>query len=135
MKSSNSPLRPAVQEAVTIIADAPHTADERYWLNGYFGAVVYRLAIVDGKIAATIPGGYHDSRPRTEDEIDADLWKQEIHAYLDERLGKGKYKIVKADGSGTHFYLRNPADADNVNVKVYDVPHYQGGMHTNYELK
>ena len=134
MKKSNSPLRAAVQNAVTIIADVPHTADERYWLNGYFGAIVYRLAIVDGKIAATIPGGYYDSRPHIGDEIDADQWKSEIHAYLDERLGKGNYRVVKADGSGTHFFLRNPADADSVNVKVYDVPHYLGGMHTNYEV-
>lgn len=47
----------------------------------------------------------------------------------------GEYRLLKADGSGTYFYLRNQEDAQYLSVKEYDVPSVQGGIHHNIEVK
>lgn len=105
--------------------------DGRYWLSAYHGAQTYRLIVKDSKIQGSIPGGFHDSRRcRCSDEA----WKQALIAAVEEKIGTG-YQLLKADGSGTYFYLRNQEDAKYLEVKEYDVPSARGGYHHNIEVK
>lgn len=124
-----------VADQVDIIADKPAPAgDNRYWINGYHGCGVYRLAIKAGRIVATIKGGYHDSKPYS--AIPTDMWVEAINTYLQDRLGE--YTMVKADGSGCSFFLRDGADAllsiDTIaiNTKEYNVPAPNGDGSNGY---
>lgn len=105
--------------------------DGRYWLNAYAGAEVYRLIVQNGRIVGSIPGGYHNSRPLNSS---ADAWMQELTAAIAEKV-TGEYRLLKADGSGTYFYLRNQDDAKYLAVKEYDVPSVNGVTHHNIEVK
>lgn len=103
----------------------------RYWLNAYAGCEVYRLIVQNGRIVGSIPGGYHNSRPLNSN---AGAWMQALEAAIAEKV-TGEYHLIKADGSGTYFYLRNQEDAQYLSVKEYDVPSVQGGLHHNIEVK
>ena len=103
----------------------------RYWLNAYAGCEVYRLIVQNGRIVGSIPGGYHNSRPLN---ISADAWMQALTDAIAEKV-TGEYRLIKADGSGTYFYLRNQDDAQYLSVNEYDVPSVQGGLHHNIEVK
>ena len=103
----------------------------RYWINAYDGAGVYRLIVQNGRIVGSIHGGYHDSRPLNS-SIEA--WMQSLTAAIAEKV-TGEYRLIKADGSGTYFYLRNKDDAKYIPVNGYDVPRIQGGIHHNIEVK
>ena len=105
--------------------------DGRYWLNAYAGAGVYRLIVQNGRIVGSIHGGYHDSRP-INSSIEA--WMQALTAAISEKV-TGEFRLIKADGSGTYFYLRNHEDAQYLSVKEYDVPSVNGGTHHNIEVK
>ena len=105
--------------------------DGRYWLNAYAGAEVYRLIVQNGRIVGSIPGGYHNSRPLNS-SIEA--WKQALESAIAEKV-TGEYHLIKADGSGTHFYLRNKEDAQYLSVNEYDVPSVNGVTHHNIEVK
>ena len=105
--------------------------DGRYWLNAYAGAEVYRLIVQNGRIVGSIPGGYHNSRPLNSN---AGAWMQALEAAIAEKV-TGEYHLIKADGSGTYFYLRNQEDAQYLAVNEYDVPSAQGGTHHNIEVK
>ena len=105
--------------------------DGRYWLNAYAGADVYRLIVQNGRIVGSIPGGYHNSRPLNS-KVGA--WMQALEAAIAEKV-TGEYHLIKADGSGTYFYIRNQEDAQYLSVKEYDVPSVQGGLHHNFEVK
>ena len=105
--------------------------DGRYWLNAYAGAEVYRLIVQNGRIVGSIPGGYHNSRPLNS-SIEA--WKQALESAIAEKV-TGEYHLIKADGSGTHFYLRNKEDAHYLSVNEYDVPSVNGVTHHNIEVK
>ena len=105
--------------------------DGRYWLNAYAGAEVYRLIVQNGRIVGSIPGGYHNSRPLNSN---AGAWMQALEAAIAEKV-TGEYHLIKADGSGTYFYLRNQEDAQYLSVNEYDVPSAQGGTHHNIEVK
>lgn len=115
-----------VKKAVEFIEDLPlpEPGDERYWINVYHGCGVYRLVIKDGKIVASLKGGFHDSCPYG---IDKQRWYDAISLYLTERLGEQgyenpKWRFVKADGSGTYFYLRDPDDEVLIKTKNFTVP-------------
>lgn len=105
--------------------------DGRYWLNAYAGAGVYRLIVQNGRIVGSIPGGYHNSRPLNSS---VEAWMQALTSAIAEKV-TGEYHLIKADGSGTYFYLRNKEDAQYLSVKEYDVPSVQSGTHHNIEVK
>ena len=106
--------------------------DGRYWLSAYRGAQVYRLIIKDGRILGSIPGGFHASR-RLIGTCD-EAWRQALIAAVIEKVGND-VDLVKADGSGCYFYLRNGEDADLISTREYDVPSAQGGLHHNIEIR
>ena len=129
-------------EAASLMTDARNairwcrTEDEsdkegRYWLNAYAGAEVYRLIVQDGRIVGSIPGGYHDSRPLNSN---IEAWMQALTSAIAEKV-TGEYHLIKADGSGTYFYLRNQDDAQYLSVNEYDVPSVNGVTHHNIEVK
>ena len=103
----------------------------RYWLNAYAGAGVYRLIVQDGRIVGSIPGGYHNSRPL---HSNVESWTKALNLAISEKIA-GEYHLIKADGSGTYFYLRNKEDAQYLSVKEYDVQSVHGGIHHNIEVK
>lgn len=93
--------------------------------EGYRGCGVYRIAIKDGSITATLYGGYHNSCP---DGCDIGVWVEACSKVLSE-YGS----IAKADGSGCSFFLRE-LPVEPIPVKVYDVPSAYGGYHQNIEI-
>lgn len=105
--------------------------DGRYWLNAYAGAEVYRLIVQNGRIVGSIPGGYHNSRPLNSN---VEAWTKALKSAIAEKV-TGEYRLIKADGSGTYFYLRNQEDAQYLSVKEYDVPSVNGVTHHNIEVK
>lgn len=105
--------------------------DGRYWLNAYAGAKVYRLIVQDGRIVGSIPGGYHISRPLNSS---VEVWMKALNSAIAEKI-TGEFRLIKAVGSGTHFYLRNHEDAQYLSVKEYDVPSVYDGIHLNIEVK
>ena len=105
--------------------------DGRYWLSAYAGAEVYRLIVQNGRIVGSIPGGYHDSRPLNSN---IEAWIQALESAIAEKV-TGEYRLLKADGSGTYFYLRNQEETQYISVNEYDVPSVYGGIHHNIEVK
>lgn len=103
----------------------------RYWLNAYSGAEVYRLIVKNGRIVGSIPGGYHNSRPL---HSNIEAWIQALTSAIAEKV-TGEYHLIKADGSGTYFYLRNQEDAQYISFNEYDVPSVNGVTHHNIEVK
>lgn len=103
----------------------------RYWLNAYAGAGVYRLIVQDGRIVGSIPGGYHNSRTL---HSNVEAWTKALNLAISEKIA-GEYHLIKADGSGTYFYLRNNDDAQYLSVNEYDVQSVHGGIHHNIEVK
>ena len=125
-------LMPAARKAIRWSRkEDENDQDGRYWLNAYAGAEVYRLIVQNGRIVGTIPGGFHDSRPFNSN---VGAWMQALAAAIAEKV-TGEYRLIKADGSGTYFYLRNKEDAQYLSVKEYDVPSVNGGTHHNIEVK
>ena len=125
-------LMNAAREAVRwCLPEDENDQEGRYWLNAYAGADVYRLIVQNGRIVGSIPGGYHNSRPINSS---ADAWMQALTAAISEKV-TGEYRLIKADGSGTYFYLRNQEDAQYLSVNEYDVPSVHGGIHHNIEVK
>lgn len=105
-------------------------ADGRYWLSAYAGADVYRLIVQDGMIKGSLPGGYHNSKRLY---VSDTAWRMAIHKAVEERIGTD-YRMLKADGSGTYFYLRFPEEAKYLRHREYDVPSADGTMHHNIEI-
>lgn len=105
--------------------------DGRYWLSAYSGCGVYRLIVQQGKIVGSIYGGLHGSRRAI---CSSDAWISAIHSAIEERV-EGEYHLLKADGSGTYFYLRDVDDTQYLDTKKYSVPSAEGGMHLNIEVK
>ena len=125
-------LMPAARKAIRWCStEDEKDPDGRYWLSAYAGADVYRLIVQNGRIVGSIPGGYHNSRPLNSN---VEAWMQALTAAIAEKV-TGEYRLIKADGSGTRFYLRNYEDAQYLSVKEYDVPRVHGGTHHNIEVK
>ena len=132
IESEVASLMPAARKAVRWCSSEDEKDHYgRYWISAYAGCTVYRLIVQNGRIVGSIPGGYHDSRPLNS-SIEA--WMQALEAAIAEKV-TGEYHLIKADGSGTHFYLRNHEDAQYLSVKEYDVPSVYGGIHHNIEVK
>ena len=117
-----------VKEKISI-AGNDNKEDARYWLNCYHGCGVYRLIIKEGKIVASIYGGLYNNRP---EGVDAQMWVDCIVKYAKQLFGEGDLHIVKADGSGTYFYLRNEEDMELLKTKQYVVPAPNGDGNMGY---
>lgn len=131
IKAEVASLMPAAREAVRWCRKEDEQDPEgRYWLSAYAGAEVYRLIVQDRRILGSIPGGYHDSRPLNS-SIEA--WMQALTAAIEEKV-TGEYRLIKADGSGTYFFIRNQEDSQYLFVKEYDVPSIHGGFYHNIEV-
>ena len=132
IKAEIASLMPAARKAVRWCSpEDEKDPDGRYWLNAYAGCEVYRLIVQNGRIVGSIPGGYHNSRPL---HSNIEAWMQALTAAISEKV-TGEFRLLKADGSGTHFYLRNHEDAQYISVNEYDVPSVYGGIHHNIEVK
>jgi hypothetical protein len=127
---SNKGLRLHLINAVNILSELPPAKEgQAYYINGYHGCGVYRVAIQHGKIVATLHGGYHNSCPWGVDNF---TWEIAVLTYLKEKLGND-FEIVKADGSGCMFFLRE--SVEDVPVKEYNVPSiYPPYVHHNIEV-
>ena len=125
-------LMTAAREAIRWCRQVDENDHEgRYWLNAYAGAEVYRLIVKNGRIVGSIPGGFHDSRPLNSS---VEAWMQALTSAIAEKV-TGEYHLIKADGSGTYFYIRNQEDAQYISFNEYDVPSVNGFTHHNIELK
>ena len=132
IEAESASLMTAAREAIRWCRQEDENDPEgRYWLNAYAACEVYRLIVQNARIFGSIPGGYHNSRPLN---ISADAWMQALTAAIAEKV-TGEYRLIKADGSGTYFYLRNKEDAQYLSVKEYDVPCVNGVTHHNIEVK
>lgn len=125
-------LMPAARKAIRWCStEDEKDPDGRYWLSAYAGADVYRLIVKNGRIVGSVPGGYHNSRPLNSNVC---AWMKALAAAIAEKV-TGEYHLIKADGSGTCFYIRNQEDVQYLSVKEYDVPSVFGGIHHNIEVK
>lgn len=132
IEAESASLITAAREAISWCRPEDENDPEgRYWLNAYAGAEVYRLIVQNGRIVGSIPGGYHNSRPLNSN---VDAWTQALKSAIAEKV-TGEYHLLKADGSGTYFYLRKHEDAQYISCKEYDVPSIHGGTHHNIEVK
>ena len=132
IEAEASSLMTAAREAIRWCRQEDENDKEgRYWLNAYAGADVYRLIVQNGRIFGSIPGGYHNSRPLNSN---IESWIQALTSAIAEKV-TGEYNLIKADGSGTYFYIRKHEDAQYLSVKEYYVPSVQSGTHHNIEVK
>jgi len=125
-------IRAAARKAINVVANNPYPDPARYYVNCYHGCGIYRVAIKDGRITATLYGGYHNSCPM---DIDMEKW---VPVVCEEMEKHGT--VVKADGSGTQFFLREQPDAGLIETKEYNVPapHGDGShgyIHHNIQVK
>lgn len=131
IKAEVASLMPAARDAVRWCRKEDEQDPEgRYWLNAYAGAEVYRLIVQNRRIVGSIPGGYHDSRPL---HCSIGAWMQALTAAIEEKV-TGEYRLIKADGSGTYFFIRNHEDSKYLSVNEYDVPSIHGGYYHNIEV-
>ena len=132
IEAESASLMTAAREAIRWCRQEDENDPEgRYWLNAYAGAEVYRLIVKNGRIVGSIPGGFHDSRPLNSS---VEAWMQALTSAIAEKV-TGEYHLIKADGSGTYFYIRNQEDAQYISFNGYDVPSANGFTHHNIELK
>lgn len=135
---THAELLQLAEERLSFVAKEDEQDEEgRYWLNVYHGCGVYELVIKDGRIAASLPEGFHWTIPTANDRISPsrEEWISVLAEVVNARIGEG-WKWAKADGSGTYFYLRDEEDIELLqDVKEYDVPDIQhGGLHHNIEI-
>ena len=134
-------LVPAVTKAAEEVinwCDEKDKEDEdgRYWLSAYRGAGVYRLIVAEGKIQGAIYGGLHDNDAFSVQKKVGDIvFLTALKQVIENRLNTKDFHLLKADGSGTYFYLRYQEDAAYLHTKKYDVPDAKGGLHHNIEVK
>lgn len=125
-------LMPEARKAISWCDPADEAdKDGRYWLAAYHGCGVYRLITSGGRILGAIEGGIHGSMRVAASDA---AWFAALRAAIEERVA-GDYQLLKADGSGTYFYLRHAEDAKYLQVKEYDVPAATGGEHHNIEVQ
>ena len=132
IEAESAALMEAARDAIRWCRPEDENDNEgRYWLNAYAGCEVYRLIVQNGRIVGSIPGGFYNSRPLNSN---VEAWTEALKSAISEKV-TGEYHLLKADGSGTYFYLRNQEDAQYLSVNEYDVPSAQGGTHHNIEVK
>lgn len=101
--------------------------------NAYRGAGIYRLIIQNGEVKGSIYGGFHGCRKSMRAMLCShEAFINAVYQVAEDKIGQG-FKIVKADGSGHKFYLRERTEG--VDVTEFDVPSVNGGMSHNIEIK
>lgn len=101
--------------------------------NAYRGAGAYRLIIQDGEVKGAIYGGFHGCRKSMKAMLCShEAFMNAIYQVAEDKIGND-FKIVKAEGSGHKFYLRERTEG--VDVTEFDVPSVNGGMSHNIEIK
>lgn len=106
----------------------------RYWLSAYHGAGVYRLIIKNKKIQGAIYGGFHDCDRSVKSMACSDeAFVKALEKVVSDKIGTG-FHFIKADGSGTLFFLRYAEDEQFLETKEYDVPSATGLLHRNIEI-
>lgn len=128
----------AMKELSFVNKEDENDVEGRYWLNAYHGCGTYELVIKNGRIAASLYCGFHPTIPQGKNRISPtrEEWIAALAEVVTSRIGEG-WQWVKADGSGTYFFLRNMEDAELLDeVKWYDVPDMMnGGLHRNIEIR
>lgn len=110
--------------------------DGRYWLSIYKGAGTYRLIVSKKKILGGIYGGFHDcNRSYKSMALGSLPFERAVLEVVKKKLGTDNFKILKANGSGTYFFLKNVDDRKYIDTKDYTVPSATGGLHLNLEIK
>ena len=110
--------------------------DGRYWLSIYKGAGSYRLIVSEEKILGGIYEGFYDcNRSYKSMALGSLSFERAVYEVVKEKLGTDNFKILKANGSGTYFFLRNVEDSQYIDTKDYTVPSESGGLHLNMEIK
>jgi hypothetical protein len=110
--------------------------DGRYWLSIYKGAGSYRLIVSEKKILGGIYGGFHDcNRSYKSMALGSLSFEKAIFEVVKKKLGTDNFKILKANGSGTYFFLKNVEDSEYIDTKDYTVTSSTGGLHLNMEIK
>lgn len=101
----------------------------RYWLACYRGCGEYRLFVQNGKIMAAIYGSFDTTKPKIKDKlIRTRMWLLAVKSVLKDRIGGGgTIYIIKADGSGTRFFMREEKHKKHIATREYDVPDLQNG--------
>lgn len=127
-------IRNKAREVINVVGEMIELGLDKHIVpdDGYRGCGVYRIAISNGKITATLYGGYHNSCPT---DIDLEKWVPVVREEL-EKHGT----VVKADGSGTQFFLREQPQPGLIETKEYNVPapHGDGShglIHHNIQVK
>ena len=134
----NASVPALLQNAEEVIAwcdpKDENDADGRYWVSAYRGAGVYRIIVKDGKIRGAIYGGFHNCRKSLKAALCPDeSFVLALENVITKKIGEG-FQLLKADGSGTYFFLRDAEDKKYLQVKEYDVPSADGGLHQNMEI-
>lgn len=127
-----------LDEAEKVIFWCNENNDEngRYWLSAYQGVGVYRLVVANKRIKGAIYGGFHECNCGIKSALAGYLvLKAAIYKVIEQHLGTRDFQLLKADGSGTHFYLRNNEDAVFLDTKEYDVPSASEILHHNIEVE
>ena len=110
--------------------------DGRYWLSIYKGAGSYRLIVSEKKILGGIYGGFYDcNRSYKSMALGSLSFEKAVFEVVKKKLGTDNFKILKANGSGTYFFLKNVEDREYIDTKDYTVPSATGGLHLNLEIK
>lgn len=101
--------------------------------DAYRGAGNYRLIIQGGEVKGSIYGGFHGCRKSMKAMLCShEAFVNAIYQVAEDKIGQG-FKIVKAEGCGHKFYLRERTEG--VDVTEFDVPSVNGGMSHNIEIK
>lgn len=133
-----TPLQMAEAEKAISWCDPKDEKDEdgRYWLSIYKGAGSYRLIVSEQRILGGIYGGFHDCNRSHKSMVLGSLsFERAVFEVVKEKLGTDNFKILKANGSGTYFFLKNVEDREYIDTKDYTVPSATGGLHLNLEIK
>lgn len=132
------PLQMEDAEEAILWCDPKDEKDEdgRYWISIYKGSGTYRLIVSEQKIVGGIYGGFHDcSRSYKSKALGSLSFERAVIEVVKKKLGTDNFKILKANGSGTYFFLKNVDDREYIDTKDYTVPSATGGLHLNLEIK
>ena len=110
--------------------------DGRYWLSIYKGAGSYRLIVSEKKILGGIYRDFHDcNRSYKSMALGSLSFEKAVFEVVKKKLATDNFKILKANGSGTYFFLKQGEDSEYIDTKDYTVPSANGGLHLNLEIK
>ena len=81
-------LNKYLNSKVDIISEMPAKDDEKYFINGYHGCGDYLLAVLEGKIVATIHGSYANTLVfKPYEDGDIRTWINFVKEFFTEKFG------------------------------------------------